>query len=111
MPATVKVESGKRSRRATARRVPPPEPKLGALQGFIGFNLRLAQDASFRVFARKSGQRDIMPGRFAPLMGLRDIPNTPQTPLGAATAADKPPAPPLLQDWQRGGLVKRFRSP
>ena len=110
MPATVKVESGKRPRRATARRVPPPEPKLGALQGFIGFNLRLAQDASFRVFARKSGQRDIMPGRFAALMVLRDNPNITQSALGRAIARDKSSVTPLLQDLQRRGLVKRMRS-
>ncbi|HEY7991971.1 MAG TPA: MarR family transcriptional regulator [Stellaceae bacterium] len=112
MPATVKVESGKRPRRETApaRRVPPPEPKLGALQGFIGFNLRLAQDASFRVFARKSGQRDIMPGRFAALMVLRDNPNITQSALGRAIARDKSSVTPLLQDLQRRGLVKRMRS-
>ncbi|MGH6980597.1 MAG: MarR family winged helix-turn-helix transcriptional regulator [Stellaceae bacterium] len=112
MSATIKVESVKRPRRktATVRRAPPPEPKLGALQGFIGFNLRLAQDASFRVFARTSGQKNIMPGRFAALMVLRDNPNITQGALGRAIARDKSSVTPLLQDLQRRGLVKRTRS-
>ena len=113
MSGTMVAESGKRARRkqpVTRRRVPPPEPKLGALRDFIGFNLRLAQDASFRVFARTSGQKHIVPGRFAALMVLRDNPNITQSALGRAIARDKSSVTPLLQDLQRRGLVKRTRS-
>lgn len=84
--------------------------KLGALQDFIGFNLRIAQDASFRAFASKSGQRNIRPGRFAALMVLRDNPHITQSELGRAIARDKSSVTPLLQDLQRQGLVKRTRS-
>jgi DNA-binding MarR family transcriptional regulator len=86
------------------------EVDLGALQNFIGFNLRIAQDASFRVFARTSGQKSIRPGRFAALMVLRDNPNITQSVLGRAIARDKSTITPLLQDLQRRGLVKRTRS-
>jgi len=83
---------------------------LGALQNFIGFNLRIAQDASFRVFARTSRQKSILPGRFAALMVLRDNPDITQSALGRAIARDKSTITPLLQDLQRRGLVKRTRS-
>jgi DNA-binding MarR family transcriptional regulator len=87
-----------------------PQVKLGGLQNFIGFNLRIAQDASFRVFARRSGQKSIRPGRFAALMVLRDNPNITQSALGRAIARDKSTITPLLQDLQQRGLVKRMRS-
>lgn len=87
-----------------------PEVKLGGLQNFIGFNLRIAQDASFRVFARTSGQKSIRPGRFAALVVLRDNPNITQSALGRAIARDKSTITPLLQDLQGRGLVKRTRS-
>jgi DNA-binding MarR family transcriptional regulator len=87
-----------------------PPVSLGALQDFIGFNLRIAQDASFRGFARKAGQKNIRPGRFAALMVLRDNPHITQSELGRAIARDKSTVTPLLQDLQRQGLIKRTRS-
>jgi DNA-binding MarR family transcriptional regulator len=86
------------------------EADLGALQGFIGFNLRLAQDVSFRAFARQTGQRGLRPGRFAAMMVLRDNPGITQSALGRAIARDKSTVTPLLQDLQRRGLVKRHPS-
>ncbi|HEX4111243.1 MAG TPA: MarR family winged helix-turn-helix transcriptional regulator [Stellaceae bacterium] len=98
---------GRGQRKAKA---PPPEVELGALRDFIGFNLRLAQDASFRAFARNAGLKNIRPGRFAALMVLRDNPNITQSALGRAIARDKSSVTPLLQGLQRQGLVKRRRS-
>lgn len=87
-----------------------PAIALGALDDFIGFNLRLAQDASFRAFARQVGQKHIRPGRFAALMVLRDNPHITQSALGRAIARDKSSVTPLLQALQRQGLIKRVRS-
>jgi DNA-binding MarR family transcriptional regulator len=86
------------------------EARLGALQGFVGFNLRIAQDASFRAFARESGSGNIRPGRFAALMVLRDNPGITQSALGRAIARDKSTVTPLLQGLQREGLIRRERS-
>jgi DNA-binding MarR family transcriptional regulator len=97
-------------RAKTDGKIAPPAVKLGALQGFIGFNLRIAQDASFRAFARKAGEKNLRPGRFAALMVLRDNPHITQSALGRAIARDKSSVTPLLQDLQRRGLVKRTRS-
>ena len=86
------------------------EPALGALEGFIGFHLRLAQDASFRSFAQRAGQRDLKPGRFAAMMVIHNNPGINQTALGRAVARDKSTITPLLQGLERQGLVER-RAP
>jgi DNA-binding MarR family transcriptional regulator len=91
-------------------RPPNGDTALGPLAGFIGFHLRLAQDASFRAFARHAGQRDLKPGRFAAMMVIASNPGITQAALGRAIARDKSSVTPLLQDLQRHGLVARQRS-
>ena len=93
-------------------RGPPaaPEVDIGALKDFIGFNLRLAQEVSFRAFARRTGLKHLRPGRFAALMVLRDNPNVTPGALGRAIARDKSSVTPLLQGLQRAGLIRRKRS-
>jgi DNA-binding MarR family transcriptional regulator len=86
------------------------EPALGVLDGFIGFHLRLAQDASFRGFAQRSGRLDLKPGRFAAMMVIHNNPGINQTALGRAIARDKSTITPLLQGLERQGLVER-RAP
>jgi DNA-binding MarR family transcriptional regulator len=86
------------------------EPALGVLEGFIGFHLRLAQDASFRGFAKRSGRLDLKPGRFAAMMVIHNNPGINQTALGRAIARDKSTITPLLQGLERQGLVER-RAP
>jgi DNA-binding MarR family transcriptional regulator len=98
------------NRKLAAAEAEAAEVKLGSMRDFIGFNLRLAQDASFRAFARESGQKGMRPGRFAALMVLRDNPGITQTALGRAIARDKSTVTPLLQELQRRGFVKRKRS-
>jgi DNA-binding MarR family transcriptional regulator len=83
------------------------EPALGLLEGFIGFHLRLAQDASFRAFAQRVGQHDLKPGRFAAMMVIHNNPGINQTALGRAVARDKSTITPLLQGLERQGLVER----
>jgi DNA-binding MarR family transcriptional regulator len=86
------------------------EPALGVLEGFIGFHLSLAQDASFRSFAQRAGQHDLKPGRFAAMMVIHNNPGINQTALGRAVARDKSTITPLLQGLERQGLVER-RAP
>ncbi|MGH6989342.1 MAG: MarR family winged helix-turn-helix transcriptional regulator [Stellaceae bacterium] len=96
------------SRRPTAA---VPEIDLGALKNFVGFNLRLAQDVSFRSFAQRTGMKHLRPGRFAALMVLRDNPDITPGALGRAIARDKSSVTPLVQDLQRNGLIRRKSSP
>jgi DNA-binding MarR family transcriptional regulator len=83
---------------------------LGDLEGFVGFHLRVAQDASFRAFARLTGQQGVRPGRFAALMVISRNPGISQAALGQTIARDKSSVTPLIQELQRLGLIERRSS-
>jgi DNA-binding MarR family transcriptional regulator len=83
---------------------------LGLLGEFIGFHLRLAQDASFRAFAREAGLRDLKPGRFAAMMVIHNNPGISQIELSRAIARDKSSVTPLIQDLEKHDLVGRAQS-
>jgi DNA-binding MarR family transcriptional regulator len=112
----------KRETAALARRRAPeadPLPELPARDGdallgplgeFIGFHLRLAQDASFRAFARHAGLRDLKPGRFAAMMVIHNNPGISQIELSRAIARDKSSVTPLIQDLEKHGFVQRLQS-
>ncbi len=84
--------------------------RLGLLAGYVGFHLRLAQDASFRAFARHTGIRDLKPGRFAAMTMIHNNPGITQAALGRSIARDKSSVTPLIQELERRGLVERRRS-
>jgi DNA-binding MarR family transcriptional regulator len=86
------------------------EVQLGPLSGFIGFHLRLAQEASFRAFAQRVGHPDLKPRRFAMLTLIEHNPGLTQTALGRASGRDKSTLTPALNDLERRGLVRRERS-
>jgi DNA-binding MarR family transcriptional regulator len=86
------------------------EVKLGDLEGFVGFNLRLAQDASFRAFTKRAGEISLKPGRFAALMVIHNNPGLTPGALGRAIARDKSTITPLVQALLRDGLVERTQS-
>ena len=96
-------------------RIPPKAAdsaaiKLGPLEDFIGFNLRLAQDASFQVFAQHSGVSHLRPGRFASLMIIHQNPGLTQIALGRAIARDKSSVTPLVKALEQDGLIERRPS-
>ena len=95
-------------RRAAKRR--EAEVRLGPLRAFVAFHLRLAQDASFRSFARHTGRRNLKPGRFAAMMVIHNNPGISQVALGRAISRDKSTVTPLIQELSRQGLVRRRRS-
>lgn len=106
-----------RSAAKPRRRPPDAEPpatadavRIGELDGFIGYNLRMAQGASFRAFARSVGSRGLRAGHFAALRLIHDNVGISQTALGRAIARDKSTVTPLIQDMERRGLIKRERS-
>jgi DNA-binding MarR family transcriptional regulator len=86
------------------------DAQLGLLSGFIGFHLRLAQDASFRAFARHTGRLDLKPGRFAAMMVIHNNPGISQAALGRAIARDKSTVSPLIHDLKGLGLIERHPS-
>jgi DNA-binding MarR family transcriptional regulator len=82
----------------------------GPLEQWIGFNLRMAQDASFQAFSRLSKEIGVKPGRFATLLLIGKNPGISQTTLSRANGRDKSTLTPLLVDLVRRGLVRRTRT-
>lgn len=102
-----------RKARRTARVSRQAEPngvRLGVLADWIGFHLRLAQDASFRAFARHAGEPHLKPGRFAAMVVIHNNPGITQSALGRTISRDKSTVTPLIQDLQRHGFVRRRPS-
>jgi DNA-binding MarR family transcriptional regulator len=86
------------------------EVELGFLSDFLGFHLRLAQDASYRVFSRQRDKDLIKPGRFPALAIIHLNPGISQSALGRAIARDKSTVSPLIKDLQKNGFISRKPS-
>jgi DNA-binding MarR family transcriptional regulator len=83
--------------------------KFGPLALWIGFNLRMAQEAAFQAFSRRSQEIGESPGRFATLMLIARNPGISQTELSHAAGRDKSSLTPVVEDLVRRGLVERHR--
>lgn len=81
--------------------------KLGKLDSYIGFNLRLAQNASFKAFKRHTGDDDLRPGWFAVLSLIHDNPGITPMALSKASGRDKSTLTPVLRDLLRLKLIVR----
>ncbi|WP_342452932.1 MarR family winged helix-turn-helix transcriptional regulator [Pararoseomonas indoligenes] len=107
-----------RARRAAAEDTPrlrvlqggAPALRLGPLGEALGFHLRLAQEASFAAFARRTGESGLKPGFFATLAVIHENPGLSQTALGNAVGRDKSTLTPRLAEMERAGLIRRGRS-
>jgi DNA-binding MarR family transcriptional regulator len=103
-----------------ALRVPGPKTNssdatatlaYGPLTDWVGFNLRMAQEASFLAFARQSSSvAGTRPGRFAMLTLINQNPGISQTALGRAAGRDKSTLTPVLNDLVRRGWIRRERK-
>lgn len=83
--------------------------KFGPLETWIGFNLRMAQEATFQAFSRLSQEIGESPGRFATLTLIARNPGISQTELSHAAGRDKSSLTPVVEDLVRRGLVERRR--
>ncbi len=83
--------------------------KFGPLATWIGFNLRMAQEAAFQAFSRLSLEIGESPGRFATLTLIARNPGISQTELSHASGRDKSSLTPVVEDLVRRGLVQRKR--
>jgi DNA-binding MarR family transcriptional regulator len=87
------------------------ERALGARQDTVSFQLRRAQDASFRALAALTGSIGLRPGRYAVLQAIADHPGLSQIELADIVSRDKTTLTPILQDMQRTGLIERAADP
>lgn len=86
---------------------PAQSIELGPLADFIGFHLRLAQEASFRAFARRVANPHLKPGRFAILAIIGRNAGLTPTVLSRVSGRDKSSITPALRDLEMRGLVRR----
>jgi DNA-binding MarR family transcriptional regulator len=86
------------------------EVRFGPLAGWVGFNLRMAQESAFEAFSQLSREVGESPGRFATLTLIAENPGISQSTLGQAAGRDKSSLTPVLDDLVRRGLVARSRS-
>ena len=84
--------------------------KLGPLESWVGFNLRMAQESAFAAFSHLSREVGESPGRFATLTLIAENPGISQSTLGQASGRDKSSMTPVLDDLVRRGLVQRSRT-
>ena len=82
---------------------------FGPLGYWVGFNLRMAQEAAFQAFSRRSQEIGESPGRFATLTLIARNPGISQTELSHANGRDKSSLTPVVEDLVRRGLVERKR--
>jgi DNA-binding MarR family transcriptional regulator len=82
---------------------------FGPLAHWVGFNLRMAQEAAFQAFSRRSQEIGESPGRFATLTLIARNPGISQTELSQANGRDKSSLTPVVEDLVKRGLVERKR--
>jgi DNA-binding MarR family transcriptional regulator len=82
---------------------------FGPLAHWVGFNLRMAQEAAFQAFSRRSLDIGESPGRFSTLTLIARNPGISQTELSHANGRDKSSLTPVVEDLVRRGLVERKR--
>lgn len=82
---------------------------FGPLAYWVGFNLRMAQEAAFQAFSRRSQEIGESPGRFATLTLIARNPGISQTELSHANGRDKSSLTPVVEELVRRGLVERKR--
>src|SRR5512139_2209267 len=88
-----KAERGARGGEAAVKPI-----DFGPLATWVGFNLRMAQEASFEAFSQHSAAIGENPGRFATLTLIARNAGISQTELSAASGRDKSSLTPVVED-------------
>ncbi len=84
---------------------------FGMLPGLVGYQLRMAQVALFRDFAKGLGEMDVSPGLFGVLIIIDANPDLKQTDLARATHLDRSTVVSVIDNLERRGLVERRAAP
>jgi DNA-binding MarR family transcriptional regulator len=96
-------------KRASSSAEQLPQLNLGWLGGTIGFNLRIAQEASVRAYLKTVADSGTLQWRFAILALINENPGLTQGALGKAIKRDTSSLTPALDDLCSRGLVTRIR--
>ena len=102
-------QGGERVRRGRNGEAIAESVDFGPLEQWVGFNLRMAQEAAFAAFSHLSREVGEKPGRFATLTLIGRNGGISQTELSLANGRDKSSVTPVVEDLVQRGLVKRTR--
>ena len=80
---------------------------FGLLPDLVGYQLRMAQIALFRDFAKGPGEEDVTPGLFGVLVIIEANPDLKQSDLARATHLDRSTVVTVIDNLERRGLVER----
>ena len=83
---------------------------LGPLPGYVGYNLRRAQVASFKHLDRIAGTLELSPGQFSLLTFLERNPGVSQKSVSHAFGVDTSTLSPVLAALSTRGLLRRGRA-
>lgn len=83
---------------------------FGLLPSLIGYQLRLAQIAIFRDFAKTLGEHEVTPGLFGVLIVIESNPGLKQTELANATHLDRSTMVSVIDKLEARGLVSRKQA-
>jgi DNA-binding MarR family transcriptional regulator len=100
----------KRPAGAKRERAAGAKVDLGVLPRLLGYNLRRANQASWRTYVSFIGENKIRPGLFSLLILTRSNPGIAQIELGTHLGVDKASIVALLDRLERAGLIERRRS-
>lgn len=89
--------------------IAPSEVRLGLLEDFVGFYLRLAYESAFDDFSEVLGPDSLKPGNFALLSLIFENPGITQTVLARASGRDKSSVTAGLRQLEEKGLIERMR--
>ena len=95
---------------SATRRGTREQPSLGPLPGYIGFNLRRAQMASFRHLDRTAGALNLTPGQFSLLTFLEANPGVSQKTVSQEFGVDTSTLTPVLDALTKRRLIRRARA-
>jgi len=82
----------------------------GILPDLLGYQLRLAQLAAFRDFEEHVGALGVSPGRVGVLALIEANPGVTQSELARAVGLDRSTMVPLLDRFEKRGVVERHRG-
>jgi DNA-binding MarR family transcriptional regulator len=94
----------------STRVIEKEKPRLGRLDGFVGFRMRRIQNQLSRNFAAATADRNLRAGLFSTLAIISANPGISQNEVGKIVGLDKSVVVQIVDDLESLGLAVRERS-
>lgn len=107
----IAITTGNDTAAAPSGQAASDDVRLGVLDFYIGFHLRMAQNASFRAVRERSGNYDLRPGSFAVLSIIGDNPGISPVEVSRAAGRDKSTLTPVLHELIKKRYLEKEPRP